>query len=97
MSKPGGARFGDRGARAIDAVQPRQPAQLVVAERLDAEAQTIDAGAPERREPGLGDRLGIGFERDLAVGGDTSKAASQASMMRAISSGSSSDGVPPPK
>ena len=69
MSNPARARLRDRVARALGAVQPRQPAQLVVAKRLHAEAQAIDAGRAKARQPGLGDRLGIGFERHLGVGG----------------------------
>ena len=48
-------------------MQARQAQQLRVAERLHAKAQSIDAGAPERGEPRLGDRLGIGFHRDFAI------------------------------
>jgi hypothetical protein len=57
----------DGGARAIDAVKTRETAQLVVAEGLNADAQPVDAGAPERRQPSLGDRLRVGFHRDFAV------------------------------
>jgi hypothetical protein len=78
----GAARLGDGDARAIGVVQPRQPAKLLVTERLDTETQSVDAGSAVGGEPRFADRLGVRLE---------------ALMMRPISSGSSSDGVPPPK
>src|SRR5438477_8750628 len=47
----------------------RQTHELVVAERLHTEAQTIDAGRPVRRETRRGDRLWVGLEGHFAVGG----------------------------
>jgi hypothetical protein len=43
-------------------VQPRQPAQLLVAERLNAEAETVDAGLPKAGQPFNRDPLGIGLD-----------------------------------
>jgi len=67
LSKPA-ARASPNAARAPGAVQAREPKQFVVAKRLHAEAETVDARAAIRREPRLGHRLGIRLERDLAVG-----------------------------
>ena len=67
MSNPAAARLGERRAGAIGAVQPRQPLQLVVAKRLDTEAETVDAGRAVRREPILGDAFRIRLERDFAI------------------------------
>ena len=92
----GRPRLAERRAGPLGAVQPRQAPEFIVPERLDTEAEPVDAGARETLEPRGRDRFGIRLERDLAVGGDV-EARSQASMMRAISSGSSSEGVPPPK
>jgi len=65
-------------------------------QRLDAEAQTVHARGFERRKRAFGHRFGVRLERDLgsaAIANDDV----QASMMRATSAGSRSDGVPPPK
>ena len=45
LSKPAARASAERRARAVGAVQARQPPQLVVAKRLHAEAEAIDAGA----------------------------------------------------
>ena len=97
LSKPAARASRDRGARAIGAVQARQPAQLVVAERLHAEAEAVDAGRAVGGEPrsvtvsGLASsvtsRSAASVERRRAGGDDA----------RRSPSGSSSDGVPPPK
>ena len=73
LSKPARARLAEGGARAVGAVQARQAAQFVVAKRLDAEAQAVDARVAIRRKPRLGDRFGVRFERDLAIGGDVER------------------------
>ena len=55
-------------ARPRRRMQPAETLQLLVPERLDTEAQTIDAGGPEALQPLGCHRLGIGLERDLGVG-----------------------------
>ena len=77
-------------------MQPRQPAQLLVAKGLDTETEAIDAGRRIAREIVGRNGLRIGLERDLASGGNVERRR-QASMIAATSSGASSDGVPPPK
>ena len=64
------ARVRVRLARARRAVQTRQPAKLVVAERLNAKAHAIDAGGAKCGQPIGGDRLGVGLECHLAIGRD---------------------------
>jgi hypothetical protein len=51
----------------VDAAQKRQ---LAIVERLDADAQPVDAEGPKRGERFPGDGAGIGLERDLGFGGD---------------------------
>ena len=97
MSKPAARASANARPRPIGAVQARQPPQLVVAEGLDTEAEAIDAGLAVRGQALGRDRLRIGLERDLGVGRQRRSAARHASMSRAISAGSRSDGVPPPK
>ena len=65
----GGARFSQTPRRRAPAEWSRvRRAQLVVAERLHAEAETIDAGRAKRGQPLGGHAFGIGLERDLGVG-----------------------------
>ena len=71
----GRARLGHGQARPFGGVQPRQPPKLRLAKRLDAEAQTVDAGRAERRQLRLVDGFGIGFERDFGVGRDIERLA----------------------
>ena len=54
-------------------MQTRQPPQFIVAKRLDAETQAIDAGVAERREPRRGNGFGVGLERDFAIGRDVER------------------------
>jgi hypothetical protein len=51
----------------VDAAQKRQ---LVIVERLDADAQPVDAEGAKRGERFPGDGSGIDLERDLGFGGD---------------------------
>ena len=69
LSKPAAARFGERVAGAAGGVQPRQPAQLVLPERLDAEAEPVHPRAPVRGETRFGHRLGVRLQRHFAIGG----------------------------
>ena len=78
MSNPAPRASRERGAGAVGAVQARQPPQFVVAERLDAEAQTIDARRAVARQPLGRDGFGIRFERDLAIGGDVERSSAGA-------------------
>ena len=71
----GVARFGERRARATGIVQPGEPAKLRVAKRLHADAQTVDTGIPQRRKLAGVNALGVGFERDLRIGGDVERVA----------------------
>src|SRR2546425_7435916 len=68
--EPGRPRFAVRGARPGRAVQARQPPEFIVSKRLDAEAETIDAGVTIGGKPRLGHALRIRFEGHLAVGSD---------------------------
>jgi hypothetical protein len=77
-------------------VNTTQPLQLFVVERLDAEADAIDAARAKRGESFWRGGLWIGLERDLASA-VRSNESRQAAISRAISGGSRSDGVPPPK
>ena len=67
------SRVGERRARAIGAVQPRQAPQLVVSKRLDAEAQSIDAGVAVLRQARGGDGFRVGLEGDFTIGGDVER------------------------
>ena len=97
LSKPAARASPTARARAIGAVQARQAAQFVVAERLDAEAQPIDAGVAERRAAAARSTVS-GFASSVtSQPAAIVERASHAAMIRAISAGSSSDGVPPPK
>ncbi len=95
--EPGGAGFADGGARAVGGVQPRQPrAAPRRGNDCTPKLRRLTPGLPVRAQPGFGHRLGVRLERDLAVGRHVERR-SHAPTMRATSSGSSSDGVPPPK
>ena len=50
-------------------MHPPQPPQFLVPKRLHAETQTIDTGATKLFQAFGGDRLRIGLERHLGVGG----------------------------
>ena len=73
MSNPAARASANAPRARVGAVQARQPPQLIVAERLDAEAQTVDAGRAVAREAVGRDGFGIGFERDFAIGGDVER------------------------
>src|SRR6185369_1005366 len=49
--------------------------KLLVAKRLNAEAQTIDAGGVEGGQPFWRDRFGIGLQRDFRIDCDGKRAA----------------------
>ena len=68
-------------------MQPPQPPQFHVTERLDTETEAIDAGRTKSLEGDRSGGLGVRLQRDLGPGIEVAP----------ISSGSSSDGVPPPK
>ena len=52
----------------VGRVPPAEQAQLVVVERLHADAEPVDAGSAYRREPLAGAIAGVRFERGLRVG-----------------------------
>jgi hypothetical protein len=56
-------------------MKARQTLQLLVAKRLHAVAETIDACVAEAGEPSFVDRFRIGLERDLGVGGKVERLA----------------------
>ena len=62
-----GPRLGKRVPGPVGVVQSRQPAEFLVAERLDTVAQSIDAGFPKCREARLVDRFRVRLHRDLDV------------------------------
>src|SRR5205814_7912600 len=69
----GGARIVIRGGGAIGVVEPREAAQLRVAKRLHSDAQAIHAGAAIGGEPRRVNRLGVRFERHLAIARDVER------------------------
>ena len=83
LSKPGRARLATA-ARARSAVCSRdEPPQLVVAERLDAEAEAIDARGAERREPCRGRRVsGLASSVTSASARDVERGRGRRAMMR---------------
>ena len=69
LSKPARPSHGEGLAGPGRGMQPAQTLQLLVPERLDTKAQTIDAGLPEAGERVIGDGFRIGLEGDLGVRG----------------------------
>ncbi len=69
----GGARILIRGGGAIGVVEPREAAQLRVAKRLHADAQAIHAGVAVGGEARRVNRLGVRFERHLAIARDVER------------------------
>ena len=67
--EPGRARLAARRRARARRCAPAQPPQLVIVERLHAEAHAVDAGRAESLEPLAADGLGVGLERDFGVGG----------------------------
>ena len=73
-----------------------QPPQFLVPERLDAEADAVDARGTVRGQAAVVTVSGIA-SIVISASGSTAKASRHAAMSAPISAGSSSDGVPPPK
>ena len=64
----------ERRARAAGVVEPPEPRQHHVVERLDAEAHAVHAGSAVGAELRARDALGIALDRDLRVGGEVEAA-----------------------
>ena len=77
-------------------MQPAQTLQLLVPERLDTEAQTIDARVAEAASVSAVIVSGLASSV-ISASGVTANVLRQVAIIAATSSGSSRDGVPPPK
>ena len=78
-------------------MQPAETLEFLVAKRLDAVTETIDASA--RGKPARRSGVTVSGFASIVISASaaTVKPSRQASMIDAISAGSSRDGVPPPK
>ena len=78
-------------------MQAAEALQFLVAERLHAVAEAIDACVAEAGEPRRRDRFRVRLHRDFGVGRHVERAATRLDDRPRSPTGSSSDGVPPPK
>ena len=97
MSNPAARASAHGLARAIGRMDPPEPLEFGVAERLHAEADAVDAGVAEPLPSGQASTVSGLVSSVISASRLTSKRLAARRDQAADSAGSSSDGVPPPK